>query len=223
MSETEAGSRRLGAKLRALRMECGWTLAEMATALKVDADHIEGIEGGRELPDCELLLDIAHGYDVSVWTVCGVTVDEGGITVPPSDGPFRVAHGRTSDEASANLAQAKVDSTPYWKLSVPEDLTSVEFEALIVSEMRKAQNAAWMANSLLRIAPSRLINDQFRRSAAANVHEVSTSATQLCAVMERTPYDILTFFMLKLREGQDPSSFKIQLGPKKAGENESQT
>lgn len=62
---------RFGRKVRALRMERGWTQEELASRAKKHPTYIGGIERGERNPTLTVLADIARAFDVSLAVLMG--------------------------------------------------------------------------------------------------------------------------------------------------------
>ena len=56
---------KIGARLRALRRERGWTLEDLAERTGLSRAYLSRIEGGERQPSLSALSEVAHAYDIS--------------------------------------------------------------------------------------------------------------------------------------------------------------
>lgn len=67
-SETllKSGLTRLGTRLRSLRTQRGWTLAELAQRTNLSEAYLSRIENGDRQPSLAVLFELAHTYNLSI-------------------------------------------------------------------------------------------------------------------------------------------------------------
>jgi transcriptional regulator with XRE-family HTH domain len=76
---------RLGARLRALRLEAGLTQAELARRTGIHRPNIARVEAGRHTPSLETLARLAQAIGVSTSHVLVEDVSGGGTPETPRD------------------------------------------------------------------------------------------------------------------------------------------
>lgn len=59
-------TRKLGARVRALRQKRKWTQAELGDHLGIDRGHVSEIECGKRMVTLDTLQTLAKGFDVSM-------------------------------------------------------------------------------------------------------------------------------------------------------------
>jgi transcriptional regulator with XRE-family HTH domain len=123
----------LGPRMRALRVERGLTLRQLASHASVSASLLSDIERGKVNPTVATLFSLAAALDVSAQTF---------FSVPDSGGPPSASSGRRSDTGEACIVRSSERATLEltggiaWERLTPETEGGVEF-----MEMRYAPGA----------------------------------------------------------------------------------
>lgn len=145
-------SKRLATKVKAARERAGLTIEQAAGTFGDDANVIRGVEEAAMRPTARLLIRLSYVYNVTVERLIGV---EGSFekVEPPPPGAFSYGIGSTEAEAELNKRRAKASQVPWRRITLPEDFTEEELQALILDHTDEIIDQASMVNSVVRALP----------------------------------------------------------------------